>query len=266
MASTEVKNNSQANNTSQTQAKTDSNKLQPLAPVNAPTQNKNFVTQDNKIVKPTKPLFKPATTLSIDAGAGYSLGWKTETSKAGSGISPLIGIRLNHSFTKNIALDAGLMYYGLTNLHCPYSSTFVSYGFGYNTSTTTVSPQVLNYLALPLEFQFHFNRNNAISLGATLLYMVNVASNVTVSRQNQLEASTSQRIIAFNFMDGFNQFDAQLVVAYRRRLFGRLGAGIEAYYGLFDVENNPADNTFLYNNTFERNSGFRIILSYDIIK
>jgi hypothetical protein len=246
----------------QAQSKTDSNKLSVLAPVNSPTQNKNFVTRDDKTADVPKPVFKPTNSISIDAGAGYSLGWKNENSKGGNGISPLIGVRLNHSFSKKISLGVGVRYYGLTNLNSPYSSTDVSYNFGVNSSVVTVSPQMLHYLAIPVELQYHFGLSNTICLGGNLLYLVNTSSTVTTYTQNGLETPSSQKKTAWGYIDGFNQFDAQMVIAYRRRLFGAFSASAEAYYGLMDVENN----SFFLSSTFERNSGLRLVLSYDIIK
>jgi hypothetical protein len=205
---------------------------------------------------------RASTIIGIDAGGGYSLGWKSGDTSQANGLSPLFGVTITHFFSKKIALSAGMDYTNLTKLKTSYSNSTTTYDFGASYTATTITPKTLHYAMVPLTLQYYINDNNAICVGASVLYLINTSSTVTTSTQNDLNPMTSQSKTSMGYTDGFNKLDMQARLAYRRRIYKSFSASIEGYYGLLDIE----ENSFFSSNTFQRNSGFRLILSYDLIK
>jgi hypothetical protein len=201
------------------------------------------------------------TTFSIDAGAGYALGWMKDGATQGNGISPIIGISTTHYFNGTWSGYLGVQFNMLTNVNTLYASNADQYSFGLNTNVNSVTLKTFYYAAVPIRLQYCFGFNNMISLGANVLYLVNTKSSVVTYNQDYFGTSGYTSANKMGYMDGINAFDVQAVIAYKRKI-NRITASAEFYYGLLDIE----DNSFFNNNVFERNSGFRLILSYDIIK
>ncbi len=201
------------------------------------------------------------TLLSIDAGAGYSFGWMKEGGTQGNGISPVLGISATHYFSTKVSALMGIQYNSLTNMNTLYSSSNTQYDFGATNNVNSVTLKTLYYLAVPLKFQYNLNANNIIGIGCDFVYLLNTSSSVVSYQQNYFGVSGNTASTKTGYMDGVNPFDAQLTLAYRRKV-NRFTLGVEGYYGLLDIE----DNSFFDNNIFERNSGLRFILSYDFIK
>lgn len=244
-----------------------SNKTQSVATVTNPVKTNDSgksVTPPNNNTptqQPEQPAKYTHTLLSIDAGAGYSLGWKKEGATQGSGLSPVLGFSVTHYFNTNISAHIGLQYNSLTNVNTLYSASTSQYDFGATNNVTSVTLKTLYYAALPIQFQYHFSSNDVIGIGANMLYLVNSNSNVVSYNQNYFGTSGYTSVNKTGYMDGINTWDAQLTLAYRRKI-SRFTISVEGYYGLLDIENN----SFFNNNVFERNSGLRTILSFDIIK
>ena len=201
------------------------------------------------------------TLLSADAGGAYSLGWKKETGTQGNGLSPILGISVTHYFSTKISALVGLQYTSLGNMNTLYSNSTTTYDFGSSTNVNSVTVKTLYYLSLPIKLQYNFSDRNIISAGIDVLYLVNTSSSVVSYDQNYFGVSGNTASTKMGYMDGINNMDAQLTLAYRRKI-NHFTITAEGYYGLLDIESNA----FFGNNVFERNSGLRLILSYDIIK
>ena len=204
---------------------------------------------------------KAANILSIDAGGGYSLGWKNYGVKEANGISPVFGVSVGHFFSKKIAVVIGIQYNSLTKLKTPYSNVTATYDFGVQANGTTVLPTTIHYVAAPLTLRYYFDDNNALCFGGSVLYLINTTSKVTTFSQYELSPSSSQTKSSMGYTQGFSNIDIQARIAYRRRIYKAFALTAEGYFGLLDDE-----NAFFADNTFKRNSGFRLILSWDLIK
>ncbi|HWY97809.1 MAG TPA: hypothetical protein VNY36_01880 [Bacteroidia bacterium] len=250
-----------------TQANDTSNKTQPIAltanPVTKNDSGKTIMPPANTITQqqPQQDAKYIHTLLSIDAGAGYSLGWQKEGATQGSGGSPILGLSVTHYFSTNISARIGLQYNSFANLNTLYSVSSSQYDFGSTNSVTSITLKTLYYAALPIQFQYNISNNDIIGVGANVLYLINSNSNVVSYSQNYFGTSGYTSADKIGYMDGINNLDAQLTLAYRRKI-NRFTISVEGYYGLLDIENN----SFFNNNVFERNSGLRAILSFDIIK
>ena len=203
---------------------------------------------------------KQATFISVDAGTNYSFGWANNSTKEANGFNAIAGLSVTHYFTAKWSILIGLQYNSLAHLnYSSFTSSTTQYDFGFNTSSTTITPKMLHYIAVPIKLQHHFNEKNSLSLGFNLLYLVNTSSNVDSYTQNSLGSAKHIITTKAGYMDGFSTLDIQPALAYRRRIYKNLDISAEAYYGLIDIKNNA---TFGIHKT-ETNSGLKLTLSYN---
>ncbi|HTB05913.1 MAG TPA: hypothetical protein VK806_03095 [Bacteroidia bacterium] len=211
---------------------------------------------------PPKKVSSSLTTVSIDGGAGYSLGWMKEGATQGSGISPIFGMSTTHYFNAKLSAYLGVQFNMLTNINTLYSSSIDQYGFGLNSNVNSVTLKTFYYAAVPIRLQYCFGFNNMIGIGANVLYLFNTSSSVVTYNQDYFGTSGYTSANKSGYMDGISTIDLQAVITYKRKIYNRFSAGVEFYYGLLNIE----DESFFNDNTFARNSGLKLIFSYDIIK
>lgn len=211
------------------------------------------------------PIPKPSSTYTyfgFDIGGGYSFGWKGKSGTEANGLSPIVGVHLMHFFNKKVGLSIGIQYNSVTHLKTGYSNSVITYDFGYNNNITTVTPKTLHYVAVPLAFTYNPDDKNALCAGGSVLYLINTSSTVSTTAQNELNPPASHTKTSFGYTDGFNKMDVQASVAYRRKIYKGIFIKLEGYYGFMDIETN----SFFSDNSLQRNSGFKLILSYDFGK
>jgi hypothetical protein len=211
---------------------------------------------------PPKKISSSLTLVSIDGGAGYSFGWMKDGATQGSGISPAFGISTTHYFNAKWSAYLGIQFNELTNINTLYSSSTDQYSFGLNSNVNSVTLKTFYYAAVPIRLQYCFGFKNLIGIGVNVLYLVNTSSSVVTYNQDYFGTSGYTSANKSGYMDGINSLDVQAVIAYKRKIYNRLSAGVEFYYGLLNIE----DESFFNDNTFARNSGLKLIFSYDIIK
>lgn len=234
-----------------------------------PSPGKDFMTQT-----PAANVKSPPATniIYIEAGTGYNLGWiynvysPAPTSgniREGNGISPVADVKINHRFSDKFSVNVGIGYTYIANLNETFSSENNSYDFGLNSTMTTVTPQIFHYLMIPLEFQYSINENNYLIIGGKYLHLVTTTSSISTVTDNGLAPPTTQKQAGWGNMTGFNPNDAEITLAYRKRIYHSIFASAEVYYGLIDVLNSQ--NTYFANGRY-RNTGFRLMLSYNLNK
>ena len=200
---------------------------------------------------------------SIDAGANYTLGWTNNSTKEANGFNGIFGISVMHFFNANWSTLLGVQYNSLSHLsYSNYTSSNTQFGFGYNTASTTVTPKMLYYMAIPIKLQYWFNSKNSLSVGANVLYLINTSSTVDTYSQTDFTTSNHTTKTKSGYMDGFSTWDIQPALAYRRYLLKHFFINAEMYYGLMDIKNN----SFFGVNKAEHNSGFKLTLSYILSK
>lgn len=200
--------------------------------------------------------------LSVYAGANYCFGWSYNGDREANGITPWAGVDYTRYFSRKWALMVGAGYGELNNLNKTYISSIIQYDFGATGHIIDVTPQKVFYLAVPMKFQYNFDNNDLLSAGINCLILMTTSSTLNTYQQtyfsNTLQLSETEN----GYTQGFSNFDFQFEVAYTRMFTNRFGAGFDIYWGLGYVENN----TFPGSNQFERNNGFRLVLSYQLMK
>ncbi len=213
-------------------------------------------------IKDATITFLPKNSLSVDAGANYSFGWNNGTKEA-NGITPWGGVTFTHAFSNNIAASAGVDYTELNHLNKTYTSSVMQYDFGASSKITTVTPQTIYYLAIPINFQYNINDKFRLSAGLDYLWMLTTSSTVNTYQKDYLGQQTETSSRSQNgYTQGFANYDFQFTIKPSMMLTERFGISIEYYYGLVYVENN----SFPGINQYERNSGIRFFLSYTVLK
>lgn len=205
-----------------------------------------------------------ATFLSVDAGANAQLGWKNNGVTEARGITPVLGLGITHAFNQAWSAASGVYYNGIGYLKGDSkTSSSTTYDFGSKTTITTTKPHFLHYIAIPLTIQYHFNDKNAILAGASLSYLLNAKSNMeeNITYVRPVDSlATENSSIDNSRAKVFNAFDAAVGIGYRRKISYRFSIIAIASFGLVDIK----PNTFFLQNAVERNSGLKLMLTYNL--
>lgn len=201
--------------------------------------------------------------ISMEIGTNYLFGWKDGDKRDGAGFNPLISLQYYHELSKKIALSLGVQYSSINHLNnTSHTSTTTRLKFGEEVDATVVSALNMHYLYAPLKINYRFNRNNSLALGYTLAYLLDVESRVETYTTRLDYASTPNVSTSRGYSSGFNPYDGQISVAYRRRFYSQWYVNAELYFGLFDIK----DNVVYKLNNFERTSGFKLSLGINLWK
>jgi hypothetical protein len=267
--STRSENKLAAENAAKIDALNDSTKQEEKKLVAADSAQKSDsvkLAPQEKAVTPALDGLASATFLSVDAGINGQLGWKNQEVIEGRGITPVLGLGITHAFNQTWSFSSGIQYNGIWYLKGDKKTAkATTYDFGSTTIITTTKPRLLHYVAVPLTIQYHFNDKNAILAGGSFSYLLNAKSKVEESTTRVGPAATST-ISADNSSNSdynkktFNPFDAAFGIGYRRKISAHFSITGTANFGLLDIK----QNSFFMKNTFERNSGLKVILSYTI--
>jgi hypothetical protein len=204
------------------------------------------------------------TQFSADLGMHAQLGWKYPDAVEGRGITPIAGVGITHQFNQKWSVSSGAQYACIAHLKVSFQKTAnTTYSFGSTTIETSVKKGVLSYLVIPLTVQYHVNNDNAFLLGGSGGFLLNRKSKIQKSTSHVNPAASSPVVknsYENYYGDAFSHLDASLCVGYRRRLLSRYSITVVANYGLSDVKKNE----FFSQNFIERNSGIKLILSYNL--
>jgi hypothetical protein len=200
--------------------------------------------------------------LSVYAGGNYSLGWSDNGAKEANGITPWGGFNFTHYFTGNLSASLGLGFSEINHLNNSYTSSLIQYDFGASSIVTTVTPQTVYYLAFPLNVQYNLDNKDVIGIGLDYLMMLTTVSTVNTYQQNYFATTSGGSISQNGYVQGFSNSVIQLTLSYRRMITDRLGISAEYYHDLGYIENNSIPGI----NQYTKNSGFRLVLSYQLMK
>ena len=206
---------------------------------------------------------EPKHTVSFEAGANYLAGWKEKDKRDARGFNFIAGVNYQNTINHQLSLSAGLQYTSVRNLSAySHSSTATSYGFGEKKDVTVITPEKIHYVQVPVKFHVALNANNTIGFGYTLGYLTTVNSKVE-TYGNGTNYSTETSFTKTNgYIQGFNKFDSQLSVFYKRMVLKDFFINTEMIYGLTDTK----QNNFVKTSVFERNMGLRITIGYNIFQ
>ncbi|MEO6904015.1 MAG: hypothetical protein ABI315_12840 [Bacteroidia bacterium] len=207
-----------------------------------------------------------STIYSLDAGTNYEVGWNYNGIKEAKGFNPILGLGITHFYNSKWSLFIGAQYGSIAYLKTSEKKfTTKNYSFGYNYSDTIIDTKWLHYAVLPLMLQYQVNNKNSFSIGGSVSYLVNSVNTISYNKRitdpnqtNNSSTNGNKKLTNGYYANDFNQWDASLMMGYRRRLSNRFDITTIVNFGLLDIKKN------LNENKRERNSGIKIIISYNI--
>jgi hypothetical protein len=200
---------------------------------------------------------------NFEFGVSYLFGWENATSKEAEGTNLLVGINYNYLISKKVELAIGLQYNAIKNLrNSTHKTTKTKYSFGQETEVTEISRKKMHYLTIPIKFQYLIDKKNILGIGYNFGYLVNVNSDIITYNERLNFKSNSTNSTSFGYVEGFKNYDSQFSVFYRRELFKDLSVNLEFIYGIIDIK----DNALFSSTSFERNTGAKFTLIYNLNK
>lgn len=205
--------------------------------------------------------------LYMEVGTTYLLGWAGGGKNEANGFNLLGGINFQHYFTGSVAAQIGIQYSSISNLsNTTHTISTSNYDFGLEKEVTSIRYQKLHYVVAPIKITFNAGDKNIFGIGANVGYLLNSDSKKEKYKTNSSDPNAPKNNFTSTkesgYVEGFNPFDIQVGVSYRRRIYKGLSANAEFFYGLSDTKNND----FFKTNNFDRNSGFKVSLCYDLFK
>ncbi len=235
-----------------------------MLPVNSGSIKEPLVFFDlPKTVSETKEKIKePIHFISFEAGASYLLGWNNPGKKDANGINPVVGLNYAN-VSKPITFSFGIHYTMVRNLsYSSHTVTTTRYNFGEESDVMVFTPTTMHYLTAPIRIGYSLNSKNTFGLGYNAGYLFNLNSNVELYAQTAGKKGNATVLKTSGYTQGFKTIDQQVSVFYRRNLSKDLWLNAEFMYGLTDVK----DNKFFNSSVFERNTGLKITLIYNLFK
>ena len=249
-------------NTASLQVKAEANKVieNKLAPA-SPDTSKKLVLATEPITATVLPI--PSLFLFLELGSAYNLGYQNLGSIDGRGFNPLFGLQLMSVINKNYSFSFGLQYQSVGHLnYSRHISKVTRYGLGEDSYVTIITPSTAHYLYLPLRVNYQMKEKHIFSLGCNIGYLMNVSSKVETYNEHFNYVDNYKTYSTGGYTEGFAMFETQLALAYQGKLYRNFWLRSELYVGLTDMKNN----TFFGSNVFERNSGIKVSLMYQLFK
>ncbi|HYV95387.1 MAG TPA: hypothetical protein VE978_26675 [Chitinophagales bacterium] len=201
------------------------------------------------------------TIFSIEAGTTYLFGWQYDVTVEGRGFNPVSGIGVTHFFNTKWAIYTGMQYGSVAHLNVSEKRfTTLILDFGENYVDTTIATKWIHYAVVPLFVQYHFGNKNFIGIGGSVAHLVNTTSDLIITKHSDFKDVEQLKTVSLGYIEGFNSWNASVALAYGRGITGKFRVSAEVHCGLFDIK----DNTFFSTQTFERSTGIKLLLSYDL--
>lgn len=205
--------------------------------------------------------------LFAEIGTTYMLGWGSGTNNDANGFNLLGGVNFQHYFNGTMAAQIGVQYSTVANLtNTTHTISTVKYDLGMEQDVTRIKYQTLHYLVAPIKFTYNIKDKNIIGIGCNVGYLLNSDSKKEKYKTYSTDPNATKNNLTSSkesgYVQGFSPYDLQLALSYRRKIYKGLSANAEFFYGLTDTK----DNSFFKTNNFDRNTGFKVSLCYDLFK
>jgi hypothetical protein len=208
-----------------------------------------------------EPIVKNRFT--VLAGTAYLFAWEKEGGKPGNGFNPVAGVSYSRALGKRFSLNAGLQYLSVSNSRSkPMTINSTLYGFGETKEVITIDPKKLHYLTLPLRVSYPAHSKNTFSAGCNVGYLFYSVVETQQYTETPFMRSDINVTRSKGVFSGFNSFDLQVAIAYRRKIYKNWGVEAELFSGLSDIVNNNQFDA----GAPQKNQGIKITLQYDLLK
>ena len=220
-----------------------------------------------------------------EAGTYFNFGWKYQNVTEGTGFNPYAGVSYLKSVSNKISMSLGAYYFSVAHLklgtktssssktaiglqanESAISSSYPGQGitayYGEQKEVTAITPLMLNYLVVPAKVHCLINSGQSVTFGYSLAYLLDVRSRVETYSSNPITQTEKKSVKTGGYIEGYKTFISQLNLGYRKKLYKNLWVDGEVLFGLTDFR----DNTFFGIDLTERATGFKISLTYNLVK
>lgn len=179
--------------------------------------------------------------LNVEAGTTYNTGWRVDKKQDANGFNWYAGLNYGFYTGKKTSVSFGLQTYNFSNIkNAFYKTSSTEYGFGSTITYTDIATNNLQYIAVPIEFNFQPSRLHIFSFGvnaSTAVYAKNSLTTYNIS-----DDVKSNSVVQNNtgIYDAVNSKNIMLTAAYKFNVSGRWWINLEANYGLSDVFNSKS--------------------------
>jgi hypothetical protein len=214
---------------------------------------------DSILSNDLRPSLVACEGVYYELGAGWLYGWDYAAAHDARGFTPVAGINYANRLDNKRAISFGVQYAMVPNLSVSSrTSRTTSFGFGEETRVTVITPVTLHYLVAPFRLHYYIARGNVVGGGVNVGYLLNVDARVLNYDERPGYTGNFETQKLSGYTEGFQWYDTQLSLFYRKDLCRSFGIQSELFLGLADVKQDQ----FFRQEAKERNSGFRITLIY----
>ena len=205
--------------------------------------------------------------LFMEAGAAYLLGWTGNNGNDADGFNLVVGLNFQHYFSNIFSAQIGVQYNSIGNMtQTSHTISTVNYDLGIEKDITSIKYQKLHYVVAPIKLAVNAGKDNILGIGCNVAYLLNSESKnekyKTYSNDPKAVKNNLTSTKETGYVQGFNPIDVQVSAFYRRKIYKGLSVNAEFIFGLTDTKSN----TFFKSSTFERTTGFKLTLCYDLFK
>ncbi|MEM7373259.1 MAG: hypothetical protein AAF587_31835 [Bacteroidota bacterium] len=196
--------------------------------------------------------------VALDVAEGWQNGTQT---KAGRSYLPSFGIHYARSIRDRFRVHTGLAYQQMGNLQADKVYRSTNFGFGFETEATTISPQKLHFVQVPVYGEWRIRHRHFVLLGGSTAYLLNVSSLVSAQTETDFGIQPENGETVWGYKQGFRNMDLSLMAGYQYYLGNGLYLGLRTQYGLRDLSKSD----FFDNNTIDRNLRIQLGLTFDFM-
>ncbi|MDX5326526.1 MAG: PorT family protein [Bacteroidota bacterium] len=195
-------------------------------------------------------------SIFLVAGANIASAWTGNLESGPQGPAFYLGVHARQYVQNAWFLELGVDYSARQGINSTYSSSEVTYDFGYRKTTDISHGRMGHFLELPILFGKGFGRHD-ISIGPRVSYMASMSSEV--ERKVETDFSTSwSSFNSHSYQDPYRKWDVGLSLSYEYSLNPNLGIQVSGYYGLLDQTRDQLIGV----EQFDRNLYLRFGLTY----
>ena len=177
-----------------------------------------------------------------------------------------IGVQGSYRLNPKWSVSAGLQYALYTHQHYVKDLMVKDYSFGSILYHTRISTQLLNYLQVPAEVQYHITNKHTLLAAVHTNMLINAKQTID---QWVYKADTFPERLAYygrsagsGYTSGFRLFSVSLALGYGINLNNHWLVLAKAQYGL----TSSTTNRYSGNAYLNRNMAFQFIVRYNIIR
>ncbi len=224
------------------------NKIRPLHFLGLPVLEIN---QNDKIEPQIKNQSKSKTYIGVGLNLASIENFSAKNSYYFT-IQRLININKNHF------VGIGLTYSKINKEFEKRSYYKQIYDFGITLQTTNISTFGLDYIELPMVYQYQAGKKSGLTIGLKPAYLLQTYSTVEIIKSGDIESQEKYEQSGYN--TAFNRFNLSASLGYKYSLTKRINIETSINHGFIDLTKNEVFKT----NQKNRLSNIQIGLNYQL--